>query len=53
MDENKRESIPEKKLEQVTGGGAFDDLPTVDEHPYDEDTRVVSQTDRPGINGIV
>ena len=34
--------VPEEKLEQVTGGGDFDDVQTVDEHNYDPDTRTVA-----------
>ena len=40
--EKKTNSIPEECLEKVTGSGAFDNVPTVDEHNYDEQTRIVS-----------
>lgn len=39
MKENSKKSIPEDNLVQVTGGGAFDNVPTVDEHEYDEETK--------------
>ena len=39
MKENAKKSIPEDNLAQVTGGGAFDDVPTVDEHEYNDDTK--------------
>lgn len=42
MQEKNRKSLPEEKLIQVTGGGAFDDVPTVDEHDYDEETKKCS-----------
>lgn len=38
MKELSKETIPEEKLKQVTGG-AFDDVPTVDEHQYDDETK--------------
>ena len=46
----KEEKVPvqEKKLEKVTGGGAFDDVPTVDEHPYDDPTRIVTSSNPVG-----
>ena len=40
MEENERKSIPEKKLEKVTGGW----VPTVNEHGYDDYTKEVSVT---------
>lgn len=47
MEENSKKSVPEEKLKQVTGGGAFDDVPTVDEHNYDDSTRTVSAAPDP------
>lgn len=47
MEENSKKPIAEEKLKQVTGGGAFDDVPTVDEHDYDEKTKIVSTTEKP------
>ena len=42
MDETKNDvvTVTEKQLEKVVGGsGVFDDVPRVDEHDYDDDTR--------------
>ena len=41
MDEAKKDvvTVAEENLEIVVGGGAFDDVPRVDEHDYDDDTR--------------
>lgn len=35
--ENKE--LSEEELEQVTGGGAFDNVPRVKEHDYNDDIR--------------
>ena len=32
-------ALTEDLLQRVIGGGAFDDVPTVEEHDYDDDIR--------------
>ena len=39
MEELLKKDIPEDKLKTISGGGAFDDVPTVDVHEYDHDTK--------------
>lgn len=31
--------LTEEELKKVAGSGEFDDVPTVDEHPYDDDIK--------------
>lgn len=37
--EEKKKELNKDELSQVTGGSALDDVPTVDEHDYDEEIR--------------
>ena len=48
-EQEKNKAVPEEadkgrkltvdELKKVVGSGEFDDVPTVDEHPYDEDVK--------------
>ena len=35
----KEKLIQDEDLDKVSGGSALDDMPVVDEHDYDDDTR--------------
>ena len=35
----KEKPIQDEDLDKVSGGSALDDVPVVDEHDYDDDTR--------------
>lgn len=39
MKPEETKKLKQEELENVTGGSALDDVPTVDEHDYDEQVR--------------
>lgn len=39
MKPDESKELNREELEKVTGGSALDDVPTVDEHDYDEQVR--------------